>query len=124
MSFSYTLSPIEYVRNYDGDTVTVNIPSVHPLLGHKIGIRLRGIDTPEIKSKLACERKMALKAKEFVAKRLAAAKNIVLKEAARGKYFRIESNLIYDGKNLNRELLTSKLARVSDGSKNRTVFCN
>ena len=38
-----------YVRNYDGDTVTFNLPSLHPIIGEKISIRVNGIDTLEIK---------------------------------------------------------------------------
>jgi endonuclease YncB( thermonuclease family) len=38
-----------YVRNYDGDTITFNLPNLHPIIGKNIRIRLNGIDTPEIK---------------------------------------------------------------------------
>ena len=43
-----------YLRNYDGDTITFNLPSLHPIIGEKISIRVNGIDTPEIKGK--CEK--------------------------------------------------------------------
>lgn len=33
---------VKYVRNYDADTVTFNIPKVHPLLGKKVNIRVSG----------------------------------------------------------------------------------
>ena len=45
-------SGVEYVRNYDGDTMTVNIPGVHPLFENEIGIRVRGIDTLEIRGNI------------------------------------------------------------------------
>ena len=38
-----------YVRNYDGDTITFNLPNLHPIIGKNIRVRLNGIDTPEIK---------------------------------------------------------------------------
>ena len=38
-----------YVRNYDGDTITLTLPSLHPIIGEKISIRVNGIDTLEIK---------------------------------------------------------------------------
>ena len=38
-----------YVRNYDGDTITFTLPSLHPIIGEKISIRVNGIDTLEIK---------------------------------------------------------------------------
>ena len=40
-----------YVQNYDGDTVTFNLPGLHPIIGEKISIRVNGIDTPEIRGK-------------------------------------------------------------------------
>ena len=40
-----------YVQNYDGDTVTFNLPGLHPIIGEKINIRVNGIDTPEIRGK-------------------------------------------------------------------------
>lgn len=39
------------VSVYDGDTMTVTIPDVPPLLGENIPVRVRGIDTPEMKDK-------------------------------------------------------------------------
>jgi len=27
-----------YVRNYDGDTITFNLPGLHPIIGEKISI--------------------------------------------------------------------------------------
>jgi len=56
---------VEYVRNYDGDTITVNINDVHPLLGDNINIRVRGIDTPEIRGKCQYEKDLAYEAKYF-----------------------------------------------------------
>ena len=43
-----------YLRNYDGDTITFNLPGLHPIIGEKISIRVNGIDTPEIQGK--CEK--------------------------------------------------------------------
>ena len=40
-----------YLRNYDGDTITFNLPGLHPIIGEEISIRVNGIDTPEIKGK-------------------------------------------------------------------------
>ncbi|MBF0370483.1 MAG: hypothetical protein HQL52_13605 [Magnetococcales bacterium] len=40
-----------YRGNYDGDTIRFDIPGVHPLLGDNISIRVRGVDTPEIRGK-------------------------------------------------------------------------
>ena len=42
---------VKYVRNYDGDTVKVNIPEIPRLFGEEISVRIRGIDTPEIRER-------------------------------------------------------------------------
>ena len=39
----------KFVKNYDGDTITVNIPDVHPIIGKHINVRINGIDTPELR---------------------------------------------------------------------------
>ena len=36
----HILRCVEFVRNYDGDTFTVNIPESHPLLGDEITVRV------------------------------------------------------------------------------------
>ncbi len=55
-----------YVRNYDGDTITFNLPGLHPVIGEKISIRVNGIDTPEIRGKCENEKYGAQQAKEMV----------------------------------------------------------
>lgn len=96
---------IEYVRNYDGDTVTVNIPNVHSIIGEEVPIRIDGIDTAEIRGKRDCEEAYGRMVKDFVAKELKSASVIVLNPTARGKYFRIVGDLIYDKKSLKTVLL-------------------
>ena len=79
---------VKYLRNYDGDTVTFNIPNIHKLLGAKISIRLNGVDTPEIKGKTQCEKDKARQAQKLVKELLSKARVIHLKNIDRGKYFR------------------------------------
>jgi len=108
---------IEYVSNYDGDTIKVNIPNIHPLLGQKINLRLNGIDTPELRSTSICERKKALLAKNFIKIKLEESQVIELKNSKRGKYFRIVGDLYSDGVNLANLLIKEKLAVPYDGKK-------
>ena len=82
-----------YIRNYDGDTVTFNLPGLHPIIGEKISIRVNGNDTPEIRGKCEKEKYDAKQAKEMVADILKDAEQITLKNMERGKYFRIASKL-------------------------------
>lgn len=120
-AWAYYFTSTEYVDAYDGDTITVNIRSVHPLLGDHISIRVLGIDTPEIKGSTQCEKDKAILARDFVRERLSKAKQITLKDAQRGKYFRIVARVIYDGKDLAKELLDAKLAVPYDGGTKTIV---
>ena len=78
-----------YVRNYDGDTITFNLPNLHPIIGNKIRVRLNGLDTPEIRGKCDKEKYNAEQAKDMVTDILKDAERIDLKNMGRGKYFRI-----------------------------------
>ena len=98
-SFGDYQNPI-YVRNYDGDTITFNLPNLHPIIGEKISVRVNGIDTPEIKENCEKEKYKAQQAKEMVAEILKDAEQIVLKNMERGKYFRIAADVLIDGEDL------------------------
>ena len=98
-SFGDYQNPI-YVRNYDGDTITFNLPNLHPIIGEKISVRVNGIDTPEIKGNCEKEKYKAQQAKEMVAEILKDAEQITLKNMERGKYFRIAADVLIDGEDL------------------------
>lgn len=72
----------EYVRNYDGDTVTFNLPKLHPLIGSKVSIRINGIDTPEIRGKCQQEKELAKTAQGFVEGLLSVADSIDIDQYA------------------------------------------
>lgn len=108
-------SGVEYVRNYDGDTMTVNIPGVHPLFGNEIGIRVRGIDTLEIRVKYPFEKQKVKETKTLIEGILNCANKITLHDIEREKYFRIVASVIVDGQNLSDLLLAKKLVVPYDG---------
>jgi len=118
---SKTFRCVKYLKNYDGDTVTFEIPGVHPLLGKKISIRVAGVDTPEVRTKDKCEKAKARTAKRLVSNELKNAKSIELRNVSRGKYFRIVAEIHYDGKNLKDILIKNDLAYLYDGGKKLTV---
>jgi endonuclease YncB( thermonuclease family) len=101
-------------RVYDGDTVIVTLPGVTPFFGKNIGVRLRGIDAPEISAK-GCERQLALRSRDRVKSLLAGAKKVDLLEVGKDKYFRILADVQADGKSVSRILLQENLARPYDG---------
>ena len=113
----------EYVRNYDGDTITFNLPGLHPIIGEKISIRVNGIDTPEIRGKCEKEKYDAKQAKEMVADILKDAEKINLKNMERGKYFRIAADVIVDGESLADMLVEAGMAIRYDGGKKNKNWC-
>lgn len=112
---------VKYVRNYDADTVTFNIPNIHPLFGRKINIRVQGVDTPEIRTKNKCEKEKARYAKRLVTNLLKRAKRIDLENIQRGKYFRVVADIRIDGKYLSKYLLKNGLAYPYFGRTKKIV---
>ena len=92
-----TFEGVTWLRCYDGDTCTFSLPSVHPFFGEKISVRIRGIDTPEIRGKCESEKTKAKAARDFLHNLLRGASQIDLVDAERGKYFRIIATVQADG---------------------------
>jgi endonuclease YncB( thermonuclease family) len=119
-----TFRCVKYLKNYDADTITVHIHDVHPLLGDKISVRVLGVDTPEVKGHLPCEKEAARAAKRLVESLLKQAKRIDLNEAARDKYFRILADVNIDGKSLSAILLKNGLGYPYQGkTKEKINWC-
>jgi len=126
LSFAKSYGDIQgavYVRNYDGDTITFNLPGLHPIIGDKISIRVNGIDTPEIKGKCEQEKYSAKQGKELVADILKDAERIDIKNIERGKYFRIVADVFVDGENLADELIEAGIAVRYDGGTKTHNWC-
>ncbi len=100
----------EVVKVIDGDTIKVNIDTVHPLIGEAISVRLAGIDTPELSSKDPPIQSLALRAKAFTEEALKGAHTIVLIDMRRDKYFRILADVLIDGESLSEKLIGARLA--------------
>lgn len=110
-----TFRCVKYIKNYDADTITFDIPNVHPLIGKHISVRVRHIDTPEIKGKLPCEKETARIAKNLIENILSRAKKIDLENIDKDKYFRILADVRADGVLLKDVLLKNKLAYEYEG---------
>lgn len=61
-----TFEAVTWMACYDGDTCTFTLPGVHPFFGEKISVRIRGIDTLEIRGKYAAEKTKAKAARDFL----------------------------------------------------------
>lgn len=115
---------VKFVKNYDADTITVDIPGVHPLIGDNISVRVGGIDAPEIKGSLPCEKEASRNAKRLVENLLKSAKKITLKNVQKDKYFRILADVDVDGRDLKELLLKNRLAYAYEGgTKEKRNWC-
>ncbi|MBF0108786.1 MAG: thermonuclease family protein [Magnetococcales bacterium] len=117
------LEGVIYLGNYDGDTLRFDIPGTHPLFGEGIPVRVRGVDTPEIRAKCPEEKRMALEARERVRQLLENAKCITLRKTGRDKYFRIVARVVADGMDVGEMLIGAGLAVPYDGGRKNTDWC-
>ena len=100
------------LRVIDGDTFACDIDEHSAIAGKNISIRLRGINTPELRSKSEKERKSANLEKQRLSELLHGARVIELRNIDRDKYFRIDADVYIDGidilTKLNPDFLTPK----------------
>ena len=100
---------------YDGDTFKINLNCSLAVYCEKVPVRIRGVDTPEIKGKTEREKKLAQKAKEFT-KNFLAQEPVNLSNCGRDKYFRLLCDVKNgQGKDLARELIKNNLGYSYDG---------
>lgn len=119
-----TFRCVKILKNYDGDTLTANIPNVPALIGKNISVRVFGIDTPEVKTKNKCEKEAGRIARNLVSNTLKNARTIELHNVQRDKYFRILADVIVDGLSLKDILLKNNLAYEYDGgTKKHPDWC-
>ena len=107
---------------YDGDTFKINLNCSLAVYCEKVPVRVRGVDTPEIKGKTDREKKLAQQAKSFTQNFLAQAP-VSLSNCGRDKYFRLLCDVTNgQGKNLARELIKNKLGYAYDGGTKSTQY--
>jgi len=98
------------LRVIDGDTFRCDIDEHSAIAGKNISIRLRGINTPELRSRNPEERKSANLEKQRLFDLLNNARVIELRNIDRDKYFRIDADVYIDGEpllpKLNQQYLT------------------
>ncbi len=114
---------VTYHTCYDGDTCTFTIPGLPEVFGQRIGVRLAGIDTAEMRSKCDRERTLAIQARDLVRNMLSRASQITLRDVSRGKYFRLVAQIEADGVNVSQRLLERGLAVPYDGGTKTHKWC-
>lgn len=117
------LKTITFHNCYDGDTCNVTIEGVMPIFGRRIGVRLRGIDTPEIRGKCDREKLLALAARDRTRQLIFGAQNVRIDDIGRGKYFRIVARIIADGRDVSKVLIAEGHAVPYDGKKKTKDWC-
>ena len=114
---------------YDGDTFKVNLSCRYGIFCKKMGVRVKGIDAPEIRTKDPCEKEMAKKAKAFT-KEILKSGSIILRNCEKDKYFRLLCDVsVRDPNNpakkaeksLAEVLLAQKLAVAYDGGTKKSI---
>ena len=116
MSNKYgTLIVDEVVDVFDGDSFRCNIYSLPAIVGDNISIRVKGVDTPEIRGKSDYEKRLARDARDFTERLLENAHEIMLINIERGKYFRLLAGVLVDGCNLADALINASLGRPYSG---------
>jgi endonuclease YncB( thermonuclease family) len=112
------------VKNYDADTITVDIPGTHPLIGKNVSVRVAHVDTPEIKTEDLCEKAAGRAAQRLIENILKNAKRIDLVNVERDKYFRILADVEVDGRSLKDILFKNELAYAYEGgTKQHPNWC-
>lgn len=111
------------VRIVDGDTLVVD---AHPWPGHavRVSVRLRGIDTPERRSRCAGERLAAEQARGQLERLLAGFSTIALVNVSGGKYYgRVLADLQAGNRDIATAMLQSGLARPYEGGRRAKFAC-
>lgn len=111
---------VQLLSVQDGDTFKIHLSCDKEVLCQQISVRVKGIDTPEIKSKDKCEKETAKKAKKFTENFLKSGK-INLLNCERDKYFRLLCDVEVNKESLSKKLLAEKLAIKYDGGTKKQI---
>jgi len=112
-----SLENVQIVSVYDGDTFKINLDCSLAAYCEKVSVRVRGVDTPEIKGKTAREKELAKKAKAYT-KDFLAQTPVTLHNCGRDKYFRLLCDVSNgEGKDLAKELIKRDLGYAYEGGK-------
>lgn len=105
------------IKVYDGDTITIasKMPYNNSPL-YRFSIRLRGIDTPELKSSTEEEKNSARKVQKILEEKLLK-KKVILNNIKLEKYGRVLADVYLDDLHINKWLIDNKYAVEYDGGK-------
>ncbi|MCY0149040.1 thermonuclease family protein [Hoeflea sp. G2-23] len=115
--------PARIVRIIDGDTLVVD---AHPWPGQavRVSVRLRGIDTPERRSRCKSERLAADRARVELERLVEGIETLELINVSGGKYYgRVLADIRAGARDIASAMLDSGLARPYQGGKRQRAKC-
>ena len=83
----FILTSDQVVDVYDGDTFKIDLPSMHPLFGDDLSIRLFGVDTPEMRGTTDEVKALAMQAQQLTEKALKGASKMNQRILSEGSIF-------------------------------------
>lgn len=115
----YAVRADQILSVYDADTFYIRIPECAesmPILCSKVGVRVGGVDAPEMRGKCEAEKQAATKARDVVVGLLGNAHSIVLHNLQHEKFGRLLADVEVDGLDLGKILLANGLVREYHGA--------
>ena len=108
------------VTVHDGDTLDVDVPEWPAIIGRHIGVRIRGIDTAELRDPVPEIKAFAEKTRDYLADKVVHARYITLHDLGRDKYFRLLATLELDGVDIADDLIAKGYAKPYMGETKDT----
>jgi endonuclease YncB( thermonuclease family) len=118
-----TINNPEILRVIDGDTFVVNIPNCNiKVLCNSLSIRVKGINTNEIRTTDLEEKALGLKAKAATKEYLDTSTTVKLTDCTRDKYFRLNCSVSnQNNTDLASYLIKLKLACSYNGAGTKCI---
>ncbi|MGR5465297.1 thermonuclease family protein [Photobacterium damselae] len=118
-----TISSSNITSIYDGDTFRAYLPGITPHGQKSTRIRIRHLDTPEIKGRCLYEKSLALRARNFGRKLLFGAHTITLSNLDHDRYGRLLATVTLNNHiSYSKQLIAAQLARSYNGG-HRLGWC-
>jgi micrococcal nuclease len=122
--FTFPITGGHVVKVYDGDTITIasKMPYSYESPLYRFSVRLKGIDTAEIKGKSADEKEAAKIAREEL-KKLLLYEDVTLKNIQSEKYGRILADVYLNDMHINQWMIDNHYAVEYDGKTKKAPEC-
>jgi len=103
------------IKVYDGDTITVAayLPESNKQV-YKFSVRLRGIDSPELRGSSATEKKHAIVSRDALSERILD-QYVNIKNVSTEKYGRLLADVYFKDTNMNEWMISNNYAVKYDG---------